>query len=416
MCDTFVALGSQTFSGNTLIAKNSDREPEEAQALVHIPRKEHNTAFVQCTFIEIPQVTETYEVILSKPFQMWGAEMGVNEFGLAIGNEAVFTTVKMSRNNQGLTGMDMIRLCLERCKSATEALSLIQELLQTYGQDAFGGYKNKSFYYHNSFIIADPKDSFVLETAGKSWAYKRIETSHSISNGLGIHTDYDAFHVEIEKKSFPYFWRTAADPFSFKDYFSDILYTQVGRARQRQSCSLTLVQNLSQQGFRNAEAMGILKTHHVPDSEFSPNKASTACICMHATGLTNPSTTTGSMVAELRKNGPHTIWLTGTSMPCLSIYIPFFLGTDTLEEFQVPTDIPDDSLWWQAEKLHQWICKDYQNRKVDWQEETERMQNTFLQQEHELISANASLEVLEEFSTQALFEVQDLYENFLAKI
>lgn len=176
------------------------------------------------------------------------------------------------------------------------------------------------------------------------------------------------------------------------------------------------MQNLSQQGFRNAEAMGILKTHHVPDSEFSPNKASTACICMHATGLTNPSTTTGSMVAELRKNGPHTIWLTGTSMPCLSIYIPFFLGTDTLEEFQVPTDKPDDSLWWQAEKLHQWICKDYQNRKVDWQEETERMQNTFLQQEHELISANASLEVLEEFSTQALFEVQDLYENFLAKI
>lgn len=413
MCDTFVALKTSTSSGNTILAKNSDREPDEAQALLHIPRMKHSSAHVTCTYIAIPQVSETYEVLLSKPFHMWGAEMGVNEFGLTLGNEAVFTTVKMSRKNNGLTGMDMIRLCLERCTNAVEALTLIQDLLSIYGQDACGGYKNTSFYYHNSFIIADPQEAYVLETAGKSWAYRKILDHHSISNGLGIHTDYDAYHLEIEPRAFPYFWRTAAKPFSFKDYFSDILYTQLGRAKYRQSCSLSLIKDLSDASLHTGTAMEILKTHHLPDTSFIPQKASTACLCMHATGITNPSTTTGSMVAEIRKNKPHTIWMTGTSMPCLSIYIPFFLGTETLGNIQLPTSAPDESLWWQAELLHQWICKDYQHRKTDWQQASKLLQDELLEEEQRLFLTHPSLGELEKFSNQALKDVKDLYQKFI---
>src|SRR5512135_2507845 len=94
MCDTFVALGNATADGSVLFGKNSDREPNEAQALVVVPHAVHpRGSQVKLTYITIPQVTETYAVLLSQPLWLWGGEMGANEHGVDIGNEAVFTKV-----------------------------------------------------------------------------------------------------------------------------------------------------------------------------------------------------------------------------------------------------------------------------------------------------------------------------------
>ncbi|HEX9597113.1 MAG TPA: hypothetical protein VF982_09570, partial [Anaerolineales bacterium] len=92
MCDTMVALPNATADGSLLFAKNSDREPNEAHQLIQIPAADHSAgARVQCTYVDIPQVPHTYHVLLAKPFWIWGAEMGANEHGLVIGNEALFT-------------------------------------------------------------------------------------------------------------------------------------------------------------------------------------------------------------------------------------------------------------------------------------------------------------------------------------
>ncbi|MCD6358172.1 MAG: C69 family dipeptidase [Thermoproteales archaeon] len=173
MCDTLVALPEATREGATIFAKNSDREPNEAQVLEYYPRMRHDEEYVQCTYIRVPQVRETYAVIISRPFWMWGAEMGVNEWGLAIGNEAVFTREPYGR--RGLTGMDMVRLALERCRTAREAVELIVKLLEEYGQGGNCGYTGR-LYYHNSFLIADPREAWVLETAGSqvSVLYERV--------------------------------------------------------------------------------------------------------------------------------------------------------------------------------------------------------------------------------------------------
>ena len=91
MCDTIVALGSATEGGFTLFGKNSDREPDEAQNILIIPRKKHDlNETVQCSYLTIPQVSETARVLLCQPFWMFGAEMGANEYGVIIGKEAIF--------------------------------------------------------------------------------------------------------------------------------------------------------------------------------------------------------------------------------------------------------------------------------------------------------------------------------------
>ena len=64
----------------------------------------------QCTYIEIPQAPKTQTVILSKPAWMWGAEMGANEPGVCIGNEAVWTQLADETDlTERLLGMDFVR-------------------------------------------------------------------------------------------------------------------------------------------------------------------------------------------------------------------------------------------------------------------------------------------------------------------
>lgn len=65
---------------------------------------------LQCTYIEIDQVPSTYAVVLSKPAWMWGAEIGANEKGVCIGNEAVWTKLNGEDDLvERLLGMDLLR-------------------------------------------------------------------------------------------------------------------------------------------------------------------------------------------------------------------------------------------------------------------------------------------------------------------
>jgi dipeptidase len=402
MCDTLVALPTGTLSHSLLFGKNSDREPLEAQAVCHFPRRIYQEKTLQCTYISIPQAELTYEVILSKPFQMWGAEMGANEHGVVIGNEAVFTNVKFDKKHTGLTGMDLLRLGLERGKSAREALHLILVLLQTYGQNACGGYQNKNFYYHNSFLIADPKEAFILETAGKSWAYRAVSNFGSISNGLTIEENYLEAHFEKEQRTIQGLFSGNAK--NFRSNFSDLVYTKAGRSKQRQACTLGFLEKKKKPGVE--DFFQALRQHDRED--FHPEKASTGCICMHATGFTNPSDTTGSMVAEIRKDGPSTIWLTGSPHPCMSLYVPFYFGTPYHFDSLNPGSQPDQSLWWQAKKLHERILLDYNKHQPKLRIQLDGIQNKWLEKDQELIEKKADLEALQTFSNSCLIEYEQL--------
>jgi dipeptidase len=390
MCDTFVALPDHTSSGNLVFAKNSDREPNEAQAILRLPARRTSESSVHCTYITIPQVTHTYEVILSKPFQMWGAEMGANEHGLVIGNEAVFTKCKTARTNTGLTGMDLVRLALERCRTAKHAVQMIADLIEQYGQDACGGYQRERFFYHNSFLIADAGSAWVLETADRHWVAEAVDGFRSISNGLTIESDYDLISAQAIDFAIQQGWAKSVEPFNFRAAYSDWWFTKGSNCRRRQQATTKAGQSKAGR-FDVYYAIEILSSHASGAAGFCPSKSSTASICMHPTGWLNPSQTNGSMIAEIRPHAPPTIWLTGTSMPCLSVYVPYFFGDSetgkhplTPSCWNSPSESLDDSLWWQAERLHRRVCCNYAQAAPPFTDFRSEMQHQLLISEKQL--------------------------------
>lgn len=68
MCDSLVALPDVTEAGDLIFGKNSDCPAGEIQDPIFIPARTHEpNASLQCTYIAIPQVTETLAVIIAQP-------------------------------------------------------------------------------------------------------------------------------------------------------------------------------------------------------------------------------------------------------------------------------------------------------------------------------------------------------------
>lgn len=399
MCDTIVALGEYTREKVTIFAKNSDRDPNEAQVVEFLPHKKHSEEYVKCTYIEVPQVDETYAAIISRPWWMWGAEMGVNEYGVAIGNEAVFTKEQYAKT--GLTGMDLVRLALERAKTAREALGVITQLLEEYGQ---GGNcrKDGKLYYHNSFIIADPREAWVLETAGKYWVAERVRDVRSISNALSIHERWD-----LESKSLrDYMKARGIGKLDFAGHFSDFLYTRIARGVYRQRFTQAFLE--ANKGEIDFWKVSELMRSHAEGKGYSPVRGSMRDICMHAGGLTRPSQTANSMIALLYERTP-IIFVTATSSPCISLYKPVFLESGVPDLGSSPTNRYDpQSYWWAHELLHRRLLVSYPRYAEAIKREIEKVERELYEQalrvREEYLAGRASKEDLANLSRRA-FEI-----------
>ena len=380
MCDTLVALGSSTADGSVVLAKNSDREPNEAQALTHVPRARHeNGATLRCTYIEIPQVLETHEVLLCRPFWMWGAEMGANEHGVAIGNEAVFTREPYDKG-PALTGMDLLRLALERASTAGQALEVIVELLERYGQGGNCGFRHK-LYYHNSYIIADPSQAWILETVGRRWAAERVRDVRTISNGLTIGSRPDLVSGGLPEYALEKGWTRSGGELDLSRGCSDPFMTRMDGCRARQARSTDLLK--AQSGRITVQTLMAALRDHGPratDRGWSPAQGWLMDkICVHATmGPTRPSQSVGSLVAHLTKAGP-VLWVTGTSAPCTGLFKPVFLPTGGLPDLgPEPSGEADaHSLWWAHERLHRAVIRDYASRLASYRSERDALEAKF---------------------------------------
>ena len=408
MCDTLIATKPTTSNGIAIFGKNSDRPVNEGQHIAYFPAAHHTAnSPLQCTYIEIPQVTHTHAVLLSKPFWMWGAEMGVNQHGLAIGNEAVYSKIPANKE-PALLGMDMLRVALERAVTPREAIQVIIDLLEQFGQGGNCASHGESMYYHNSFLIANADDAWVLETVDRQWAARQINDAYSISNCLTIGSQFD-----IASPSLLEFANSTAH-FDYARDFSDLLYTTFGRGRAR--CSTTKSMMDAQKGNISVKTvMDILRHHN--DESLDPQTASpfTVDICMHAGfGPVRASQSTASLVAYLDGDTP-IFFATGTSAPCTSVFKPMWLDAS------LPTLGPDpastydsDSLFWSHERLHRAILLNYPERIKTYISDRNELEKKFVQGALNLAKAPAADRA--DFSAQCFREAAQAEADWLKRV
>lgn len=308
-CDCFVSLPPGSRDDHVIFGKNSDRPREEVQEVVYYPAASHPTgSMVECSYIQIPQAEHTHAVVLSRPAWLWGAEMGANDQGVCIGNEAVWTRETIN-SEDALLGMDLVRLGLERGDSAWAAVGVITDLLEQHDQGGPCREDPEPFSYHNTFLLADRKEAWVLETAGKLWVAQKVtEGVKNISNQLTIGTEISAEHPELRSKAQAQGWWDGEGEFNFSQLFSPLdPPARMELAKQRYKGGTQLLQQHC--GSVTAEVM------------MSILRDKPSGICMDSGGFC----TTGSMVSILPRNAslPCIHFLTATPDPSRSVFKPF---------------------------------------------------------------------------------------------
>lgn len=373
-CDTLIVPAKFSEYGVNTIAKNSDRPTGEPQPLCFYEGAEYKDGeMLKTTHLTIPQARKTYSVVGSRPYWIWGFEMGYNEKGLIIANEAEFSRMDEDGEN-GLLGMDMLRLALERADSAKCAISVITDLLKKYGQKAQASMLTKRTY-ENTFILADKNEIWVLETAGREWAAKRVTEKHGISNCYSIRKDADLMSDNLEKIAREKRWLAPCEEFDFaKAYTGRIISQPLGVQRFRRSNKL-----LAKKDIHNFSSLKRILSDHFEGELIEPRFSETAgtflSICMHMRDFGEFETSASLMARIDEKLG--IIARYAPCQPCLSAYIPVYM-TKMPDIMQMADRMYDKaSLWWQIRLLNLLVTVDEERFGEEIRIKLEKLERSF---------------------------------------
>lgn len=358
MCDTFAVL----HENRTFFGKNSDREYDEAQLLEFVPAREHGFGSeLVMTHRAIAQVALTNAILISRPYWIWGAEIGANAHGLTIGNEAIFSRIP-ANSAPGIIGMDFVRLALERASTVDEAIFVITSLLERYGQSGNCS-ASEVVCYHNSYLLADPAGASVLETVNRDWVVRPIRAHDAVSNGITTQRNYTQSSQSIQNSS-------AGEVLDFRAAFGDPTHEESPNFRRQRA--LERIRAVGEPGVGGL--FGILRDH-APGPAL-PGRAP-ARICAHAQG-DSLGQTTGSWVAELTADRCiH--WVTGVASPCTAVFKPILLAVGLPYHGSPPGRRPDESsLWWRHDLLRRRLIDSTPEIRVTFEQERDEIEASFV--------------------------------------
>ncbi|HEY3722635.1 MAG TPA: hypothetical protein VGN59_04645 [Acidimicrobiia bacterium] len=339
MCDTLCVVRRS----GTLFAKNSDRPPREAQIVQGFARRAAGDELAT-QYLRVPDAG-AHALLASRPAWLWGAEHGVNEHRVAIGNEKVWTIDDPASAPPALLGMDLVRLALERATTADAALDELTALLTRYGQGGSGEQEHAEPYF-SSFLLTDPSGGWIVETSGRTWAARPVGSGAAISNRISLGADWTRASADVASGRSFQDWRDPSVPTAIAD-----------RRLAPTSACVTAGIASDPDRFGPADLVATLRDHGTgpwgapgdPSGAVAPPPAEVdtdwngITVCMH---LHDYQATTASIVADLPADpdAPLRAWV-ALGSPCASVYIPAF------PPFGLPTELGRTGTWQRFARL-----------------------------------------------------------------
>jgi hypothetical protein len=252
--------------------------------------------------------------------------------------------------------MDLVRLGLERARSAAEAVDVMTGLLETYGQGGIADAAHQDAY-DSSFLVADPAQAFVLETAGSDYAVAPFPAGTAISNRISLGTEWTGASGALAP---------GEDFGRFRDPREDTAFADVRLAASRR-----FLRSTPPGGLTTAATAAHLRDHGsgpwgapAGDGVVRPPPAAIGedfggvSVCMHVRGL---CVTAASMIAELPlglADGAPLRTYVAPGSPCASIYVPAFPSTATGPPPCIPLELSSQDFWHAADAVRQLVEDD----------------------------------------------------------
>lgn len=394
MCDTF-ALSEKNFRmRKNFFLKVSDRLLGEAQPLRFFPAEKHvQGEKIQTSSIVLDQVESTYGFLGCHSQWGWGVGMGINECGLAVGNNAEGSrTDPEPETNVGLVGADLVRLALERAATAREALDVITTMIETYGQNASTSVI-RPIIVDATFMLVDPKEIWLLETAGRRWVARQIKDFANFSNAYTIEDEFDLCSHDLEEYAREKRWLRSDEKFNFSNTYQVPGESALARYRKVHDF------------IANAEApldindmLRILRDHQegeIIEPRFGDFYGSFQHVCMHAQ-TANDSQTVATLMAWVDEDfGPVVRYV--PSVSCCSIAFPAYLKAKIPAAMACAENVYNpESLFWTVERLAWAISIDgkrFGDKRAEIRElETEILEKTEITEQQARILVRAGKE------------------------
>ncbi|MDO4489255.1 MAG: C69 family dipeptidase [Eubacteriales bacterium] len=349
-CDTLAVFKTLAEDGENILAKNSDRPLGEPQPLCYYEGTD-----------------DKFAVLGSRPYWMDGFEMGANEKGLFIGNEAEGSRMP-AETEEGMLGMMMLRIALEKAATAREAIDVIAGLLREHGQNA-NAHPTLDRRYENSFILVDRDEIWLMETAGREWAAKRFEDFAAVSNCYQICDDFDLCSENLEAVIKEKRWLRPGEKLNFAKAVTK------GADRQRNSVPrMRRLKMLATEYTKDNEKLNTDKLKYIFRDHFEGEINSPrfgACyggfvsICMHALTTEIDSCQTAASMFMTYDSDLGLKFMYAPSIPCASIYIPIYWVRPGKRDMEIPVCMSlggekydPSSLWWTMERLNLLLSMD----------------------------------------------------------